>query len=361
MLGAVGIWAEPARAADDITMAALLPTTGPSASIGLEEQQGVQFAVDEINAAGGIRGRKLQINIDDTQGKPDQAVLAMNRELDLNSVPVVITAFSPPSLAIAPIATRKKVLVINPAAQADKLGSASPYMFNSMPLTRDETEVLARYMVQTLGKKTAAIIYENSASGIDGRTDFAENFKRFGGQIVSDEPIQPGDTNFRPMILKAAAANPDFVFANIIQGGSEPQFVEQAAQHENFPFVAGTTFLTTAIGLPGTNGWYYTAIRGTLPPATDQAIMKKYGTKAVSVYVREYYNAVHIVARIAESLIDQKKDLTGVNFREELLHIRDFDGVAKVSFQSNTATRNIDIMQVRNLVGTKVAEGSVGQ
>ncbi|WP_158741922.1 ABC transporter substrate-binding protein [Acidisphaera sp. L21] len=356
-----GSWVNYAQAAEDITLAALLPTSGPSASVGQEEQQGVQFAMDEINAAGGIRGHMLRINFDDTQGKPDQAVLALNREIDLNKVPAVITAFSAPSLAIAPLATRKKVLVLNPAAQADKLGTASPYMFNTMPLTRDETEVLAHYLTKTLGKKTASIIYENSAAGIDGRNDFIENFKKFGGAILSDEPIQPADTNFRPMILKAAAAKPDVVFTNVIQGDSLPQFVDQVTQHGGFPTVVGTTFLTPAMGLAGSNGWYYTAIRGALPPETDQAIMKKFGTKSVSVYTREYYNDTRILARVAESLIDNQKELTGENFRTELMRIRTFDGVAKISFDTNTAVRNIDILQVQNLVGTKVAEGRVGE
>ena len=353
--------AAPAHAADDITWAALLPLTGPSASVGIEEQQGVLFAVDEINAAGGIRGRTLRINYDDTQGKPDQAVLAFNREVDLNNIPAAITAFSVPSLAIAPLVTRKKVLTINPAAQADKLGSASPYMFNTMPLTRDETEVLARYVVNVLGKKTAAIVYENSAAGIDGRNDFDANFKRFGGQIVADEPVQPGDTNFRPMLLKAAAAKPDVVFANIIQGGSLPQFVDQVGQQGGFPPVVGTTFLTPAMGLPGSEGWYYTAIRGTLPPDVEQKMMAKFGTKAVSVYTREYYNATKILARIAEGTIDAKHDLTGAAMRDELLHIRTFPGIATVTFDGNTAVRNIDILQVQKGVGTKVADGKVGQ
>ncbi len=359
MLFAAGVG--PARAVEDITFAALLPTTGPSASVGLEEQQGVQFAMEEINAAGGIRGRMLRINFDDTQGKPDQAVLAFNREIDLSNVPAMITAFSAPTLAIAPLVTRKKVLVINPAAQADKLGTASPYLFNTMPLTRDETEVLTHYLVKALGKKTAAIIYENSAAGIDGRNDFTENFKRFGGQILADEPIQPGDTNFRPMILKAADAKPDVVFTNIIQGGSLPQFVEQVSQQGGFPTVVGTTFLTPAMGLPGSDGCYYTAIRGTLPQDVEQRIMQKFGSKSVSVYTREYYNATKILARIAEGVIDAKKDLTGATMRDELMRIKTFQGIATVTFDTNTAVRNIDLLQVQKGVGTKVAEGAVGQ
>ncbi len=351
----------PAAAADDLTIGALLPLTGTSASVGLEEQQGIQFAMEEINAKGGIRGRKLNVIFDDTQGKPDQAVLAFNREVDLNSVPALITAFSAPSLAIAPLATRKKVFVINPAAQADQLGKASPYMFNTMPLTRDETEVLTHYLVKTLNKKTAAIIYENTAAGIDGRNDFTDNFKRFGGQVISDDPIQPNDTNFRPMILKAASSKPDVVFTNVVSGGTLLQFVQQVTQQGSFPVVVGTTFLTPAAGQPGSDGWYYTAIRGQLPSDVEQRIKAKYGSKDVSVYTREYYNGTNILATVAGNLIDQKKPLTGTNFRDELMRVKTFEGIAKITFETNTAVRNIDILQVQKGVGTKVAEGTVGE
>ena len=100
---------------------ALLPLTGPAASIGLEEQQGVQFAVDQINAAGGINGVPVRVVFDDSPGTPDQAVLAFNRMIDLQNTPAVLTAFSSVSLAIAPLGTRREVLVVNAAAKTDKL------------------------------------------------------------------------------------------------------------------------------------------------------------------------------------------------------------------------------------------------
>jgi branched-chain amino acid transport system substrate-binding protein len=346
--------------AQDIAIAGILPQTGPSAAVGLQERQGVQFAVDEINAKGGIRGRMLRVQFDDNQGKPDQSVLAFNRQIDLNDVPVIITGFSVPTLAMAPLATRKKVVLINPAAQSNRLGTASPYLFNTMPLTRDETEVLVSYIFNKLNKKTAAIIYENSAPGIDGRDDFTLNFKKLGGKIVSDDPVPPGDTNFRPMILKAASHKPDVVFINIVGGDTLPQFNEQVTQQPAFPPVVGNTFATPAMGLPGSEGWYYTAIRGSLPAEVEQGLKDKYGLKEVSVYAREYYNAVkNIVAVVFSSLIDANKPLTGENFRQELLRIKTFEGIAKFTFVGNTAVRNIDIMQVQQGKGVKVGEGTV--
>jgi branched-chain amino acid transport system substrate-binding protein len=348
--------------AQDITIAGILPQTGPSAAVGQQERQGVQFAVDELNAKGGIRGHMVRVNFDDNQTKPDQSVLAFNREVDLNNVPVIITGFSVPTLAMAPLATRKKVLMINPAAQSNSLGTASPYLFNTMPLTRDETEVLVTYLVRKLNKKTAAIIYENSAPGIDGRNDFTADFTKLGGKVVSEDPVTTGDTNFRPVILKVASNKPDVVFLNVVSGDTLPQFDEQVRQQPGFPPVVGNTFATPAMGLPGSEGWYYTAIRGVLPADTEQAIKDKYGLKEVSVYIREYYNATkNVFAVVAASLIDAKKPLTGENFRAELLRIKTFEGIAKFTFVGNTAVRNIDIMQVQQGHGVKIGEGAVGE
>jgi branched-chain amino acid transport system substrate-binding protein len=351
----------PAFGASDLTLAALLPLTGPSAGVGHQMQEGIQFAADEINAKGGIDGHKLKINFDDDQAKPDQAVLALDREVQLNAVPVVITAYGVPTLAIAPLATRKKVLLLNAGAQSNKLLTASPYLFNTFPLSRDEAEVIARYAVQTLHKRSAEIIYEDSATGIDARDDFTQDFTRFGGKIAGAEPVEPGDTNFRPALLKAASTKPDVIFACIISDGSLPQFVTQMNQQKGLPIVIGGTVMTVAMGLPGTEGWTYTAIRGALAPDLEQRMKDKTGLKAISVFTREYYNATMIAATVAKGLADQGKPFTGDNFRTELMHIKNFDGVAKIRFDTNVAARDIDIMTVRGGHSVLVAKGVAGQ
>src|SRR4051794_27321212 len=98
-----------AASAQDITIGAILPLTGPAAATGLEEQMGVQFAVDRANAAGGVRGRKINILYEDSQAKPDVGVLSFNKLVDLRDVQGIMTAFSSVSLAIAPLAARKKI------------------------------------------------------------------------------------------------------------------------------------------------------------------------------------------------------------------------------------------------------------
>jgi branched-chain amino acid transport system substrate-binding protein len=100
--------ARAARAAEPIRLGAVLPLTGPAAVIGTQEQRGILWALDEWNAKGGIGGRKVEVIFEDNQAKPDQSVLSFNKLVDLQGVPAVFTGYSGPTLAMAPLATRKK-------------------------------------------------------------------------------------------------------------------------------------------------------------------------------------------------------------------------------------------------------------
>ena len=123
---ALGALASLPAAADTIKLGAVLPLTGPAAVVGTQEQRGIQYAVDEVNAKGGIAGHKIEVIFEDNQAKPDQSVLLFNKLVDLQKIPAIFTGYSGPSLAMAPLATRKKTLLVNGGAQADALDKASP-------------------------------------------------------------------------------------------------------------------------------------------------------------------------------------------------------------------------------------------
>ena len=332
-------------AAQDIVIGALLPLTGPAAPVGLEQQQGVQFAVDRLNAAGGIRGRKVTVQYEDSQGKPDVGVLSFNKLVDLHNVPVVMTAFSSVSLAIAPLATRKKVVVVNPAAQSNKLGDASPYLFNTIPLVRDETGAITNYLLKTLNKKTAAIVYENAAAGIDGKDDFKRLFEAGGGKVIAEEPVEFGQTNYRPTLLKAAAAKPDIVFTVITQG--HPTYVEQAAQIPNFPVGAGTTFVSPLCCYPGSAGWYQSAIKSGIAPELEKEFDAKYKTKAMGFFAREYFNSTDMSLKAIAHVLTKGGALNGEAVRNAIFEIKNFgSSVTTISFdKTNTAARGVEIQQ----------------
>jgi branched-chain amino acid transport system substrate-binding protein len=347
--------------AEELTIGALLPLTGPAAPVGTEQQKGVQFAIDQFNAAGGLNGDAVQIAFDDSQGKPDQGVLAFNRLADLQKTPVMLTAFSSISLAIAPLATRREILVMNPAAQSNKLESASPYLFNTIPLVGAEAQVIAEFTLDKVGKR-AAIIYENGAAGIDSRDDFAAHFKEVGGEIVADEPVEFGQTNYRAALLKVADSKPDVVFIAITQ--SHEALIDQIAQIPDFPVAVGTTFLTFFFGFETTDGWYQTAIRSSDPePKALEAFKAKYGTEDMPYFAREYYNTTNIILQTAQMLVDQGKDLTGPNLKKAIEEIGTFESsIASITFDGNNARRAITVQQFagdeRKTVDSREAQSS---
>jgi branched-chain amino acid transport system substrate-binding protein len=336
-------WA--ASAQQELVMGALLPLTGPAASIGLDQQQGIQFAIDKANAAGGIHGRKVNMIFEDSQAKPDVGVLSFNRLVDLRHVPAVMTAFSSISLAIAPLATRKKILVVNAGAQANSLGTASPYLLNTIPLGKDETSVLVKYIVEKLGKKTAGVIYENAAAGIDGRDDFKKAFIAAGGKILAEEPSEFGQTNYRPALLKIASVNPEFLYVVITQ--DLRAFVEQAGQTPNLPVAIGTTFFRTAFGYPPSVGWYQSGIKSGISESLAAEFNAKFNTKDMPFFAREYFNSTNIVLKAMDHVVGKGEAVTGEALRAAIFEIKTFgSSIADIKFdKSNTAVRNVEIFQ----------------
>lgn len=334
----------PAMAAD-VTIGGIFPLTGPAAPIGVEEQQGVQFAVEQINAAGGVDGNKAAALYEDSQGMPQVGVLSFNKLVDLRGVPVVMSAFSSVSLAIAPLATRKKVLVVNAAAQSDKLAKASPYLFNTIPLVGDETTGLVRFLYETLGKRTAAIVYENAAAGIDAENDFVAAFQALGGKILAQESVEFGATDYRPTLLKVAAAKPDFVYFAVTQGHST--YIEQAAQIAGFPVGAGTTLVNPSYGQPGSMGWYQSAIQSKVSASVEGAFRKRFGTTTMSFYSREYYMATLVAFQALSRGKARSGSYGGEAARDALLHSGPFTAdETKFDFPSgNAAARGIEIQQ----------------
>lgn len=331
--------------AETIRFGAILPLTGPGAVIGTEQMRGIQFAIDGINAKGGIRGNKIEVVFEDNQAKPDQSVLSFNKLADLEKMPMIFTAYSGPSLAIAPLATRKKVLLVNAGAQADKLATASPYLINTLPTIGDEVKVISRYL-NAEGKKQAAILFENDAAGIAGRDDFQKYFPEAGGTVLSQEPTQFGQTDYRPALLKLADAKPQVMLVSLTAG-----LLQLAQQYKQLGLtftVAGTTFFNDPdmIADPSAEGFVHTQVRIDAPPELAAAFKGKYGVE-MAFFARQYYNAMQIIAAVTDKVLADGKPLTGENMHNTLFAIGKFQGLIPLTFKTNTASVPLDINMVK--------------
>src|SRR5215470_12700230 len=129
------------------------PLTGPSALFGVDQMQAVRWAVEDINAKGGVNGRKLEHVIVDHQAKPEVGIAVVNRLINVDKVPVFITAFSNVVKAVAPIANREKVLMLSVGANSPDVKNLGDYVYTMFPLADVDMRALGAYMVEKQGKK----------------------------------------------------------------------------------------------------------------------------------------------------------------------------------------------------------------
>ena len=332
--------------ADTIKFGGILPLTGPGALIGTAEMHGIQFAVDQANAKGGVHGNQIAVQFEDNQAKPDQSVLSFNKLTDLEHVSVIFTGYSGPTLAMAPLATRKKVLLVNAGAQADALAKASPYLINTLPTIGDEIAVLTKWLVDQ-GKKNGAIMFENDAAGMSGRDDYLRSFPDAGGKLLAQEATQFGQTDFRPALLKLADSKPDVMLVAITAG-----LLQMAQEYHQLGLkftVAGTTFFAdpATIADPSSAGFVHTQLRIDAPPELASQFKAKYGVD-MEFFAKQYYNAAQIILTTLDKVLSDNKPVTGENMHDTLLSIRKFQGLIPLEFKTNTASVPLDINEMRD-------------
>ena len=203
--------ADPPKDPPVFTIGAILAMTGQASFIGQEMSQGMKQAVDEINAKGGVDGIKLEAAIEDHKGGGGQdGVAAMNRLVSIHHVQALLTSFSAPTIAIAPIADQQHVLMLNGGAVSAKLVELSPYLFSTRSLATDLARVAIGYAHDTGAKRLAQLQWQNDVG--DNIVKIADPlWQKLGGTIVATEAVAQGATNMDTQLAKIRAANPDVI------------------------------------------------------------------------------------------------------------------------------------------------------
>ena len=197
-----------------IRVGSVLPLTGDIASYGVAAKRGVDLAVDELNRAGGVTGRRLEVLYEDDQGQVNQAVAAMQKLVSVDRVAAVIgSAASSVTLALCPIANREKVPLITPISSSEELTSkGGPYFFRVCPSDVLQAQMMADWFKED-GRRKAAILYVNNSWGQSLRQEFEAKFRASGGEIVAAEAVREGDRDMRAQLTKIKAAAPDALYA----------------------------------------------------------------------------------------------------------------------------------------------------
>ena len=241
LLAGVGMPAISRAQSDVIKIGHLTPITGFLGPLGEYAQMGVKLAAEEINAGGGVLGRKLDIVLEDSVN-PQTASAKAERLIDRDKVAMIIGEISSASgLAIGQVANRMKTVFINTGCNSDALRGAScnPYMFhiegaNSMYVMAAGTYLLKENLMK--GKKWYSLTADY-AFGHD-LLRVAKNFmQQHGGQFAADELVPTDATDFSPYLLKIRQARPDVVISNLA-GNQVTNFIKQYSEYGlQFPVV----------------------------------------------------------------------------------------------------------------------------
>ncbi|MXQ10613.1 ABC transporter substrate-binding protein [Microvirga makkahensis] len=250
-LAGLGMPAIVKAQSDVIRIGHLTPITGFLGPLGEFAQMGVKLAAEEINAAGGVLGRKIELVIEDSVN-PQTASAKAERLIERDKVAMIIGEISSASaLAIGQVANRTRTVFINTGANSDALRGAScnPYMFhieaaNSMMVTAVGTYLKNENMIK--GKKW----YSLTADYAFGH-DLFRVAKKFvsenGGEFTGEELVPTDATDFSPYLLKIRQAQPDIVASNLA-GNQITNFIKQYAEY-------GLQFPITGFGFDTAVAW----------------------------------------------------------------------------------------------------------
>jgi branched-chain amino acid transport system substrate-binding protein len=172
------------------------------------------MAADEINQAGGVDGRRIDVVIEDDQGSPERAALLTGKLIDADKVVAVIAGgTSSNSRAAAPKAQSTHVPLISPSSTDPAVTQVGNYIFRVCFVDAFQGEVMARFAVNTLKARKAAILFDFNAPYGRGLTDFFElSFAKLGGEIIGKLTYTQGDKDFKGQLSSIQAAQPDVIY-----------------------------------------------------------------------------------------------------------------------------------------------------
>jgi len=202
-------------AADTVKVGVLLPLTGSQAKFGEIEKRSYEMAAEEINAKGGVKGMKIELLFEDDTGKPDVGRSGVEKLIAREKVPVITGGYSSSvTAAAAPVAQQFKVPFVICTGSADDITEKGyDYVFRINPPASEYPNSVKSFL-QGVAKdvKTAALLYENSAFGQSSSKSFEEDAKGLGLKILVKEGYQAGAIDFKPILTKVKAANPDMIY-----------------------------------------------------------------------------------------------------------------------------------------------------
>jgi branched-chain amino acid transport system substrate-binding protein len=281
---------------------AILAMSGPASFYGTVMSAGIQQAVDEINAKGGVNGIKLEAVIEDHKsGNAQEAVSAMNRLMTIHKARIVMTSFSAPTQAIAPIADQHHILLLNGGGVSNSLVGVSKYIFHNRSLAADLGVAAAAHLKSMDAKKLAVLHWKNDAGDSVVRA-VKPYWEKDGRKIVATEAVAQGTTNMDTQIAKLRAANPDAI--GLWMFTPEPGLaVKRIREFGMKQPIIGIEFTQNDAQIAGAHAEGFLFINDYFAPSDEwskqfAAGYEKRTGKQPDFYAANYYEGVYMIAEL---------------------------------------------------------------
>lgn len=199
---------------DVIKIGGIFPLSGDVAVYGVECKKGIDLAIEEINAQGGVLGKKLSLVSEDDEGNADKTVNAFKKLTTKDKAKIIIGSLtSGCSSAITTLAQAQKIIQIAPAATDPAVTNAGNYIFRVCFIDPFQGSVGGKFAAETLNARNAAILYDvQNDYSVGLQENFQTAFTSAGGSIVACESYSKGDKDFNAQLTKIKNANPDVVY-----------------------------------------------------------------------------------------------------------------------------------------------------
>ena len=340
------------------------PRSGDQKFIGDMQLAGVEIAIDEINSKGGIDGIPIKLIVEDNQAKPVNAVLALQKLISVDKVPLAFTTYSTTQLAQAPIADKKKVVMINTGATGAELIHSGKYIVHVQPNAVDFLRIAINYMCENVGLKGKrwAIAYSNDAMGMSFNNYARSVLPKYGVKEIFSDNWQAPATDFRPIVAKIVDFKADAVF--LAGWGKENALclkqLKEAGYTGKVLSSYGGDVVSKEVGPSTVDGVYYAE---QLIPDNDRIKVLKekiLNVRKLTMFHTQSinsYDAVYLVAEAIKYAKDHNRGsyFTGEKLLKAIVDKKQFDTL------STPGTLDPAIMAVSRQLGVKVMKDQGGK
>lgn len=209
---AASLYAAAAHAAGPIRIASIQELSGTGATVGTNFKNGMDLAINEINASGGILGQKIEVTHSDTQSNPGVAKGLAQKAVDDDVFAVFGPGFSGSILVSMAETKRARIPNFTGGEAASVTMQNNPYIYRTSFGQQVSMPKAARYMVQNLKAKTVAVIFVNNDFGKGGRDMITKALEAQGAKVIADISTDPGKLDFSAPVLQAKQSNADAIF-----------------------------------------------------------------------------------------------------------------------------------------------------